>query len=181
MEIAAAAPPRAVPLTMDIEAAYRRFYKNVYNYISFRINNHHDAEELASLVFTKALAAWKSYNPAYSMEAWLISIAKNCITDYFRLAHRRNNYVELDNVVHLAEAARGPEEVAVFNEDNRRLIAAMSKLSDTERQILSMKFATDLKHSEIAAVLGISESLVGVMCHRSIKKLRKLLGEVDGQ
>jgi len=34
-----------------LESIYRQHYKNVYNYIGFRINNHHDAEELASLVF----------------------------------------------------------------------------------------------------------------------------------
>jgi len=78
----------------------------------------------------------------------------------------------------LASQALRPDEVAVVNENNRALIAAMAGLGDIERQILSMKFATDLKHREIAEILDIGESRVGVIVHRALKKLRKILGEV---
>ena len=43
--------------TQQLEVIYHRHYKNVYNYIAFRINNHFDAEELVSTVFEKA---WRS-------------------------------------------------------------------------------------------------------------------------
>jgi RNA polymerase sigma-70 factor (ECF subfamily) len=38
-----------------------------------------------------------------------------------------------------------------------------------------MKFAAGLKNSEIASVLGISSSNIGVVLYRSLKKLHKLL------
>ena len=59
-----------------LDAVYRQYYKNVYNYIGFRINNHFDAEELAALVFEKAISKWGRYNPEMPAEAWLIGIAK---------------------------------------------------------------------------------------------------------
>lgn len=159
-----------------LESIYRQYYKNVYNYICFRINNHFDAEELAGLVFEKVIGRWNSYNKAYPIEAWLIGIAKNTVTDHLRKGAGRR-FVGLDNILELASPLKAPEEVAVTNERHRDLIKAMSRLKDQERQILSMKFATDLKHHEIAKILDISDSNVGVIVYRALKKLRNLMDE----
>ena len=161
-----------------LESIYRQYHKNVYNYIAFRINNHSDVEELASQVFEKAIEKWAKYNPALPIEAWLIGIAKNTCTDHLRVTRRRT-FVGLDKLTNLASPAKKPEELVIFNENNRALMAAMAKLKNRERQILSMKFATDLKHHEIAEIMGFTESHVGVIVHRALGKLRKLMeGEV---
>ena len=73
----------------SVDTVYRQYYKNVYNYIAFRINNHHDAEELASMVFEKHVRYSGRYNPKFPMESWLIGIAKNQVTDYLRKKMRR--------------------------------------------------------------------------------------------
>ena len=161
-----------------LEAIYRQYYKNVYNYISFRINNHFDTEELASLVFEKAISKWKSYNPAFPIEAWLIGIAKNTVTDYLR-SKKRKYFVTLDSIIDLVSFNKQPEEVVVINDENRIVMIAMAKLKDQERQILSMKFATGLKHHEIAKILNISDSNVRVTVHRALKKLRKFIDEEE--
>ncbi len=157
------------------EAIYRQYYKNVYNYISFRINNHFDAEELASTVFENVLRKYHSYKPEKSpIEAWLIGIAKNVVTDYLR-KKKFKFFVPIDELLGLVAFNRQPEEVVVMAEDNKALIHAMSKLKDVERQILSMKFATDLKNCEIAKLLDMGESNVGVIIHRAAKKLKKYI------
>lgn len=162
-------------LDLDLlDLIYRQYYKNVFNYICFRISNHFDAEELAAAVFEKAIARWGSYNTDFPIEGWLIAIAKNTVSDYLR-TKRRRSFVPLDGVVRFVSPGRSPDEIAVVNETNRALIAAMSQMKDRERQILSMKFATNLKHREIAQILGISESNVGAIVHRALKKLRKIL------
>ena len=162
--------------SFDFDFVYDRYHKNVYNYIAFRINNHFDAEELANDVFVKAMRGQKSYNPDFAVEAWLIGIAKNVVTDYLRKAMRRT-FVPLDNIMGLISANRQPDEIAVINDEIRILISAIALLRDKERQILSMKFATDLKHKEIAAIMGISESHVKVTAHRAMNKLKKHLKE----
>ncbi|MCL2225267.1 MAG: sigma-70 family RNA polymerase sigma factor [Defluviitaleaceae bacterium] len=154
---------------MEFEQVYRSHYKNVFNYICFRINNHFDAEDLTCAVFEKAIVAWGKYNPDFSAEAWLIGIAKNTVTDYFRAKGRRT-FVGLESVLGLVYGGRQPDEIAVANEENRDLISAMSRLKERERQILALKFATDLKHNEIAELLRISQSNVGAIAHRALKK-----------
>ena len=160
----------------SLEEIYNQYYKNVYRYILFRINHHHDAEDLANNVFVKAIRYQKNFNPRYSMEAWLIGIAKNTVTDY----QRKNmglNFVPLESAARLNSTGSQPEEIAVANEEAKQLVAAMAKLKDKERQILSMKFATDLKHKEIANVLGISEVNARVSAHLALNKLKKYMEE----
>lgn len=179
MEAIAIEEKKPAKIKMDsqlLESIYRQYYKNVYNYIGFRINNHFDAEELASLVFEKAISKWQSYNPKFPLEAWLIGIAKNTVTDYLR-TKKYTHFVALDSILELISPHQQPEEIVVINEENKHLIAAMAKLKKRERQILSMYFATNLKQGEIAQLLNISGSNVGVIIHRSLKKLRKLLAE----
>jgi len=142
-----------------LESIYRHYYKNVYNYVCFRINNHFDAEDLASLVYEKAISNWSKYNTNLPVEAWLIGIAKNVVTDYLRKNGRRH-FVGLDNILHLISPTKQPEEVAVINDENKSLVSAMAKLGEQERQILSMRFATDLKNTEIAEILGTNDSNV---------------------
>ena len=158
-----------------LEAIYNQHYDSVYNYICFRINNHFDAEELASDAFENAIRRFHTYRPDLApIQAWLIGIAKNVVSDYFR-SKRRKTFIPLDDAAELISLDRQPEEIIVFDEDNRALIQAMSTLKDVERQILSMKFATDLKNHEIALVLNISDTNVGTIVYRAVKKLKKIL------
>lgn len=166
----------AAESSCSAEEIYHRYHKNVYNYIAFRINNHHDAEELANDVFVKAIQGLKNYNPAFPAEGWLIGIAKNTVTDYLRKQVRRK-ILPFDGIPELICGEKQPEEIVVINEESRKLMHALAKLRDKERQILSMKFATDLKHGEIAAILKISESHVGVTAHRAMGKLKKFMEE----
>lgn len=165
--------------TALLESIYARYYNNVYNYICFRINNHFDSEELASDVFENAIRRFHTYKPDIApIEAWLIGIAKNVITDYLR-SKKRKTFIPLDDIIELVSSERRPEEVIVFNEDNRELIGAMARLKDNERQILSMKFATDLKNPEIAQIMNLSETNIGTISYRAIKKLKKILDKEE--
>ena len=154
---------------------YETYYKRVYNYISYRINNHNDTEDLVSQVFERIIQSMYTYDPKRSVfDAWLLGIARNTVTDYFR-KQKRNFNISLDNVIHLISGNSQPEEVIVIDENNVSLVKALAKLSDKERNIVALKFAAELRNTDIAAVMGISNSNVGVILSRSLKKLRKEL------
>ncbi|MEL7565919.1 MAG: sigma-70 family RNA polymerase sigma factor [Dehalobacterium sp.] len=158
---------------------YEAYYKRVYNYISYRINNHQDTGDLVSQVFERVIQKYGTYNPAGSLEAWLIGIARNTITDYLR-SQKKNFNISLDYVINLISGSNQPEEVIVTNENNVRLVKALAKLRDKERNIVALKYAAELKNTDIAKVMDMSESNVGVILFRSLKKLRKEL-EKGGQ
>ncbi len=163
-------------MDMDLlEKIYRQHYKKIYNYICFRINNHFDAEELVNTVFEKAMKGWSTYRPEQSpLEAWLVGIARNVVNDYLR-SKKRKFFLPLDDILSLASPGSSPLEITLQKEEHRELIRAMAQLKDKERQVLSLRFATELKNNEIAKIMGISESNVGVIIHRGLKKLMKML------
>lgn len=68
-----------------------------------------------------------------------------------------------------------PEELAIRDDEHQAMFQAMAKLRDKERNIIAMKFAAGLKNSEIAELMGVSESNIGVVVYRIINKLRKFL------
>ena len=51
--------------------------------------------------------------------------------------------------------------------------AAMGVLDGRERDLLALKFSAGLSNSEIATVLGLSETAAGTRLHRTLTKLRK--------
>lgn len=154
---------------------YEQYYKNVYNYICFRINNHYDVEDLVSTVFLNVIKRFNTYNSKKSpIEAWLIGIAKNVVNDYLR-SEKKHSSVQIENHMYLASNEKQPEQVVLINEENSVLMQAVSKLKEKDRQIISMKFGTDLKNAEIAKVLGVSKTNVAVSIHRSLKRLKKII------
>ncbi|MCL2234963.1 MAG: sigma-70 family RNA polymerase sigma factor [Defluviitaleaceae bacterium] len=157
--------------TSTLDAIYRKYHKNIYNYIAFRINNHYDVEELTHTVFEKAITNWERYNPAKPVEPWLITIAKNTVTDYLRKNARRKHQ-GLDDVMDFPSSDKSPDEILLLDEENRDLMVAMDRLKPKERQILSLRFATDLKYDEIARIMGKTSANVRIITHRALKKLR---------
>jgi DNA-directed RNA polymerase specialized sigma24 family protein len=54
--------------------------KRVYAYVAYRVGDGHDAEDLTSETFERALRYRKSYDPRKGEPiAWLLGIAKRCI------------------------------------------------------------------------------------------------------
>jgi len=51
----------------------------------------------------------------------------------------------------------------VIREDNNQaLFKALSKLREKERNIIAMKYGAGLKNSEVAHIMGVSESKIGL-------------------
>ena len=68
---------------------------------------------------------------------------------------------------------KGPEEIVLTSETNNELTKALNILNARERNIVALKFGANFKNNKIAEILDITESNVGVILYRSMKKLKK--------
>ncbi|TVX89863.1 sigma-70 family RNA polymerase sigma factor [Paenibacillus agilis] len=158
---------------------YESYYKRVFKYICYRIHNHHAAEDICSHVFEVVVSKYNSFSPEKSnFEVWLFAIARNAVTDYFRVQKRRVSF-SLDSIVNMVLQRPSPEDVVIQDDHHQALFASLAMLSDKERHIIAMKYGAGLKNSEIADLLGVSDSNIGVVLYRSLKKLHKVL-ETEG-
>ena len=160
---------------------YEANYRRVYNYISYRINNRSDVEDLVSQVFTKALMHCASYDDSKGTpEMWIIGIARNAITDHFRRSAIRST-TDIDSIAQQSSTDMKPDELLIQKEERAQLLSALDTLSDRERQVIALKYGADMSNRQIAKLMDLTLSNIGVILFRSLRKLRKRLErEVHG-
>ncbi|MBC8255576.1 MAG: sigma-70 family RNA polymerase sigma factor, partial [Ardenticatenia bacterium] len=91
-------------------------------------------------------------------------------------AKRRRGWLSLEVLRDRASAEPQPEEVVIHSETRAGLLAAVARLSDRERDLIALKFAAGLTNRRIAELTGLSESNVGVILYRAMRRLRAKLG-----
>jgi RNA polymerase sigma-70 factor (ECF subfamily) len=167
MEAAKADPARFAPL-------YERYYARVYDYCLRRVRSREEAEDLASVVFTLALAGGRDFR-GRSVAAWIFRITHHAVANHLR---DRRAHASLDRPpVDLAAEGAAPEEATIEHmvaaEERGRVARLIAALPEDERALLALKVAGGLTAREIGEVLGKREGAVRVALHRVIQHLRE--------
>ena len=156
-------------------ALYEEHMAYVFRYINYRIGNRNEAEDLTSVVFEKALAAFHKYDRQKSApQTWLLAIARNTVTDHLRKSSKRKD-IPLDNAVGVESLDPSPPEETERREEYQWLQFCLAALPQREQEIISLKFGGELNNRQIASVVGLSENNVGTILFRAICKLRNCL------
>lgn len=154
---------------------YTYYFPRVYNYVHYRVNDFYAADDLTSQIFEKLFSRLRYYqSEKATFSAWLFSIARNTITDYYR-SRTRAHFTTLELTAELIDSKPDPGDVAVLNETQQHLRKALASLTHRERDIIALKFWSDLSNREIAKFIGISESNTGIILFRAMRKLRIIL------
>ena len=154
----------------DFARVYEQHVWPVYGFLAYRVGDRHVAEELTQETFERALRAWSRFDRRRSSErTWLLTIARNLLTDHHRRGRTRHTEV-LDELN--APTVPGPEEKLDVGVE---LTGALAHLGEREREILALRYGADLPGSEVAELLGISLANVHQIVSRSLRKLRELL------
>ena len=153
-------------------ALYERYVDRIYNYIYYRTNDVHEAEDLTARVFYRALGRIEDYDQRGApFAAWLYRIAHNLVANWYRDRGRRK-YVRLDDLVTLAEKGLGPHHQAEQNEEAQQLLKTMARLPAERQQLLILKFVDGLSNADIAKIMNRSEGAIKSLYHRTLIALR---------
>jgi RNA polymerase sigma-70 factor (ECF subfamily) len=152
---------------------YERYVDRIYSYIYYRVGNHHDAEDLASRTFYRALSHLHAYeDKGVPFSAWLYRIAHNLVANWHRDRKRRPT-VALDELIIRSQVGEHPEAMAVLEDNTRFLQEAIRELDPPRQELLVLKFTEGLSNAEIGAVMGRSEGAIKSLYHRTLLALRK--------
>ena len=158
-------------------ALYDRYVTPVYGYCYRRLGSAEAAEDVTSVVFSRALAALPRYDPnGPPFRAWLFTIAHHAVVDEFRA--RRPQH-PLDAVEAVPDPRPLPEEQALANDDSRRVRELLAHLTPGQAQLLELRLA-GLTDVEIAQIVGLTHGAVRASQHRAVVRLRELLVDEPG-
>lgn len=153
---------------------YDKHVDSVYRFLFFRVQQDKAiAEDLTSEVFLSALQAFERFDQDRNEKAWIMTIARNRVINYWR---DKKDTVDVDEIAFMLEGTDGRKE-ALVREDTALLRKAMSKLPAQDRRAVEMKYLLGYGHDDIARELGKSAGATRIAVHRAMKKLKDILGK----
>ena len=159
----------------------RRYQERIYSTVYHMTSNHEDANDIAQEAFIKAYQALKSFKGGSSFYTWVYRIAVNKTINF--LKQRKNRaQMSLNDLDFNAE--HDPDMVALVSEKTPRrdaglaelqekLNAAMQRLSEPHRLVVTLHDVQGLSHEEIAQIM---ECNIGTVRSRLFYARQQLQG-----
>lgn len=161
-------------------ALYTRYVEKIYSYVYYRTGNHHDAEDLTSRVFFRALGHIERYTDrGVPFSAWLYRIAHNLVANWHR-DRGRNQIVALEETVVSGSADEPPEAATESKEEQALLLETIRQLPAERQQVLILKFVERLSNAEIGVIMDRTEGAIKSLYHRTLLSLRSVFTEANG-
>lgn len=156
---------------------YQRFVTRIYNYIYYRTGNPHEAEDLTSRVFHRALNHIERYdNRGVPFSAWLYRIAHNLVANWHRDNSRRKE-VPLEDYTQHSLPYKAPEASIVDHQEMEELLKVIRQQPADRQQLLILKFVEHMSNAEVAVIMRRSEGAIKSLYHRTLLSLRDELSK----
>ncbi len=161
---------------MTKKAEFEKFYNThvdkIYRFVFFRIGGNKElAQDLVSEIFIKTLEHFSDYDQKKSNSAWIFTIAKNHLANYWRdnkpAGSLPEDEVESNDGFWLKSAINSLKKDAA----KREIADLLEKLDENSREIVTFHYLLGYNYAEIGAIKNMSETAVKVAAHRAIKKL----------
>jgi RNA polymerase sigma-70 factor (ECF subfamily) len=144
------------------------------------------AEELMQETFLRVVRTIPTYQHDGKFESWLFRIAANLARDDARRTRRRGRPLTLDAFGD--DDDTGPPDVPdsrridpgrelMKRESGERLSACLAELSEMDREIILLRYFSELPFREIAEMLQVPLGTALARAHRAMQRLRAALEE----
>lgn len=159
---------------------YDTYIEQIYRFIFFRVGDEPTAEDLTSQVFIKAWDNLSSYQVrGLPFSAWLFRIARNSVIDYYR-TFKETTSLEFEAVAKPDPAGDVDERIErQLQAEEVRL--ALQKLTEDQRQVLTLRFIEGFSTEEVAQVLGKRPGAIRALQMRGLQALTEIFGSSDDE
>ncbi|MBI2638999.1 sigma-70 family RNA polymerase sigma factor [Candidatus Peregrinibacteria bacterium] len=148
---------------------YEMYLPKIFAYVTRRIGNRDEAEDLTSNIFVRVLENMKKFDPKKSsFKTWIYTIATRMMIDYFR-THKKKRTESIEMAETISDPQKNPHEQAQENQQRQKVLSVIDQLSDRHQRILMLKYFSGLETPELALALGVTENNASVIVHRALK------------
>ncbi|PWA10028.1 RNA polymerase sigma factor [Pueribacillus theae] len=168
------------------EALIHRYHSPLFSYLERKLHDPQKAEDFTQETFLKLIRQLKAKKQPNNLKPWLYQVATNLCRDYWKSAFFRSEKQELDRIPEPKDSKTSIIEIYEKQEERKEILASLSQLSETQKEIVLLRFYQDLKYKEIAAALDLPIGTVKSNLFHALKKLKtslksfKITKESDG-
>jgi RNA polymerase sigma-70 factor (ECF subfamily) len=130
--------------------------------------NDEEAEEMVSDGFVKVFNNINRYDTKQVFDAWFRTIMVNAAIDYFRKHHARVEFTDLNQA---KEVENDEKHLELLTVDE--IMEFVQKLTPVYRTVFSLSVIDGYSHTEIASLLGVTESAVRANLVKARAKLQE--------
>ena len=174
----------------DVEAAasgdpdafgriYDQYTDTVFRFVYYRVGNRQLAEDLTADTWLRALKRINGFTwQGRDLGAWLITIARNLVADYFKSGRYRMEVLtgDMRDADHEDRRPEGrPEAAVVGHITNLALLTAVKLLNPEQRECIVLRFLQGYSIAETAEAMGRNEGAIKALQYRASRSLRGLL------
>ena len=167
--------------TSDFERLYCEHAGRLYSFLAYRTGSPTLAEDLVADTFERVLTARKPFDPRRSSEkTWIYTIALNRLRDLARQSSAEGRAlsrmaIEAENGSGNGAGGNGFEAV----ESRQIVMASLARLGEDQREVLALRYGSDLSLAEIARVIGKPRSTVESRLYKGLEHLRAELADAE--
>lgn len=157
------------------------YQTDVFGTVLRLVRDRDEALELTNSIFYKVYRNLAAYDQARPFRPWLLRVASNEALNWLRARRREQEHQLGSEASEVAfESLSGgaePEAAALAAERREAVHAALAKLPEHYRLVLTLRFFSDLSYQEIAEQTGQDANTVGVQLLRARQLLKRRLSD----
>ncbi|MGW7085655.1 RNA polymerase sigma factor [Streptomyces sp. NPDC054871] len=138
-----------------------------------------DAEDVVQQAFFKAYCSLGRFRDGSAFKPWLLSIVANETRNTVRSAVRQRSLVGREAALAEAEPlipeSADPAVAALRDERRTALLAALDRLSEEHRLVVTYRYLLEMDETETAEALGWPRGTVKSRLNRALRKLGRIL------
>ncbi len=137
--------------------------------------NQADQEDAFQEILVNLWKAYPTFRGESKITTWMYRVALNTVISGFRKASNRVHRNRSD--VNISDELIKPDREQVSSDDIDVLYQSIDRLTDIEKAVI-MLYMEEKTYDDIAEIMGMTRTNVGVKINRIKKKLQKLYKEL---
>ncbi|WP_244981321.1 sigma-70 family RNA polymerase sigma factor [Cupriavidus alkaliphilus] len=142
-------------IEQPVTELFRRHNAGLYNYLAWLCQgNTGEAEDLAQKTWVKLMTRCGDYQPSAAFRTFLFQIARNAWLDQVRSADARQRDALDEHLPELPADDLSPEAELQLRQHAQHVHRALLQLPVAQREVVVLRFFSNMSVEEIAAMLG---------------------------
>ncbi len=159
--------------THAVTVIYERMGRQILSLGRAVTGSQSSGEDVLQETVLKIIENIHTYRKDGNAKAWVMAIARNTAIDMKNRSSRLGTDSDTDRSE--LEDGREYDFSSTKQSEIMDVMSALSRLDDTDREIVVMKAMSGLKHKDIAKLLGITVDASKKRYRRALEKLRTLI------